>query len=1112
METGAAISDQNAEASAAALDGAGDNAGPRGPSPKTVLAIASLGAVVAFIDATIVNIAFPDIERSFPGTSISTLSWVLNAYNIFFAAFLVASARIADLLGRRRIFVAGLELFTVASLLCALAPSPGALIAFRVIQALGAALVVPSSLALVLHAFPPEQRSHGVALLSAVSAVAAGLGPSIGGVLVSADDWRLVFLVNLPIGAAAIILARTRLVESRAPGRRRMPDLLGSLMFALTIGTLVLAVVKGPDWGWTAPQTLVSFALALAFASLVVWRCTWHRSPILDLSLLRVRSFSAANGMTIVGAAGFYGYTLTNVLFLTGVWHYSTLEAGLALTPGPFVAAAVAGPTSRLVRRIGHRPVLVAGGLIWGGAVLWFVEVVGPVPDFLGQWLPGMLLLGIGAGTLLPNLTSAAIASVPGRGFATAAGLNSVARQVGAALGVAVVVAIIGSPTALDAAATFDHAWTFGSACLFVAGLGCLLVGRIDVDKSPSLGEAAHIVAHLGAEPVAAHRAYARRALTVSQAPEIDSHRPESIADFLAQVPLFAELEPTLRETVCAGAHTIHLEADRWLFHEGDPGDALYIVRAGRLVVTDERSGATLRELGRGDAVGELGLLTNSPRSASVRAVRASELVVVGKDEFERLMSASPALPVALSRTLAEQLRDSRAPASTMRPLPTTVAVVALDDRVELGTFVDRLARALGQSCAVLNGSEFGPSSGDAGSASLYAPILDRAEATHDLVVLMASDARDLTPWTQFCLQQADRILALTCGTPEVRPVRDRAELRGCDLVACDVGLGSGVLAQHVQALEPIESHAFRSATADSDVKRIARRLTGRSVGVVLSGGGARAFAHIGVLDELTSAGIEIDRVAGVSMGAFIGALFARGLDPQEIDALCFEEWVQRHPLGDYTVPRNALIRGDRVRAMLRRAFDSIAIEELPLGFVCGCAELRSGLLVLSRYGSLYDAVSFSIAVPVLAAPQIRGRSLFVDGSLVDNLPVRAMAEMGEGPIIAVDVKATFSAADAAAGAGTDADRSGQADEPRGGERKPERDGRVPGLGETLTRVILLASNNTSEAARAHADLVIKPRAAGVGLLEFHQLDAAREAGRAAAREALARAPATLFG
>src|SRR3954447_411495 len=356
----------------------------RGPEPRTVLAIASLGGVMAFVDATIVNIAFPDIARSFRGTSISSLSWVLNAYNIVFAAFLMAAGRIADVVGRRRVFVGGLEVFTVASVLCAIAPSPGTLIAFRVVQALGAAMLVPSSLALVLEAFPPERRSHGVALLSAVSAAAAGRGPSLGGLLVAAADWRLVFLVNLPIGVAAVVLARRHLVESRAPGRRRMPDLLGAALFGLAVAALVLGIVKGEEWGWTSARVLGSFAAAVVLGGVFVWRCTWHRSPIIDLSLLRIRTFAAANGMAIVAAAGFYGYPLTNVLFLTAVWRYSVLEAGLALTPGPIVAVAVAGPTSRLVQRIGHRPVLVAGGLIWGAAVLWFVTPVGATPDLAG--------------------------------------------------------------------------------------------------------------------------------------------------------------------------------------------------------------------------------------------------------------------------------------------------------------------------------------------------------------------------------------------------------------------------------------------------------------------------------------------------------------------------------------------------------------------------------------------------------------------------------------------------------------------------------------------------------------------------------------------------------
>jgi NTE family protein len=451
----------------------------RTPTPRTVLAIASLGAAVAFIDATIVNIAFPDIVRSFPGTSVSTLSWVLNAYNIVFAAFLMTAAGIADLLGRRRVFVFGLELFTVGSLLCAIAPSADALIAFRVVQALGAAFLVPSALALVLQAFPPARRSHGIALLSAVSAAAAGLGPSFGGLLVTAANWRLVFLVNVPIGVAVALLGRQRLVESRVPGRRRIPDLPGTLLFAIAIAALVLGVVKGQEWGWGSVRVIGCLAVALTFGAVVIWRCRRHCSPVFDLSLLRVRTVSVANAMMVIGAAGFYGYTLSNVLFLTGVWRFSVLQAGLALTVGPVVAVAVAGPASRLAQRIGPRPVLVAGGLLWGGAVLWFVERVGTTPDFAGQWLPGMVLLGIGAGTLFPVLSGTAVASAPGRSFATATGMNSVARQVGAALGVAIVVAIIGTPTSATAYAVFHDAWTFGAVCLFVAGLGCLLVGHV---------------------------------------------------------------------------------------------------------------------------------------------------------------------------------------------------------------------------------------------------------------------------------------------------------------------------------------------------------------------------------------------------------------------------------------------------------------------------------------------------------------------------------------------------------------------------------------------------------------------------------------------------------
>jgi NTE family protein len=1053
----------------------------RGPQPRAVLAIAALGSAVAFVDATIVNIAFPDIAKSFDGVPVSSLSWVLNAYNIVFAAFLVASGRMADLLGRRRLFVAGLELFTAASLLCAVAPSAGTLIAFRVLQALGAAMLVPSSLALVLHAFPADRRAHGVALLSAVAAAAAGLGPSLGGLLVAAGGWRLVFLVNLPIGIAAVVLARHRLVESRAPGRRRMPDLKGALLFALSIAALVLGVVKGQEWGWTSVRTLGAFAVAVALGVLVVRRCRTHPSPVIDLSLLRIRTFSAANGMTIVAAAGFYGYTLANVLFLTGVWRYSVLEAGLALTPGPFVAAAVAGPTSRLVRSIGHRPVLVAGGLIWGGAVLWLVTRVGPTPAFVSEWLPGIVLLGIGAGTLFPNLSGAAVASAPGEGFATATGVNSVARQVGAALGVAVVVAILGTPSPLEAPAAFDRAWTFGAACLIFAGLGCLLVGRLAGGEAPGLAEAARSMLRR-APDVPTPLPRAPRSIMVDAVASAPA-RAESAADFLAKVPLFGELEPELRDTVARRARSARLAAGAWLFREGDAGEALFIVRAGRLEVVDEAAGTVIRELGRGDALGELALLTSSPRSASVRAARASDLLVVERSDFDELLAGSPALALALTRALGEQLRRTRAPVQVTRPRPTTVALVALDERVPVAELTRRLAGALAPllPSTVLDGGEASvPTDGSA--ASVYGPLLDRAEAGAEVVLLSAGSAREASRWTEFCLQQADRILAVTAGGPAPDQPPWPAELRGCDLVGYDVTPGSGLLEGWAAPLDPRETHVLRADALADDLARTARRLAGRSVGIVLSGGGARALSHIGVLEELTAAGVTVDRVAGVSMGAFVGALFAMGLDADEIDARCFEEWVQRRPLSDYTVPRHALIRGERSREMLDRTFGTIAIEELPRSFMSGATELRSGRLAVARWGPLWESVGFSICLPVVAPPQVRGRDLFVDGSLVDNLPIGVMAELGEGPIIAVDVKASFERSPSSNGADRD---------------------RTPSLGETLTRVLLLGSSNTTDAARRHADLVIKPRAEGVGLLEFHQIDAAREAGRAAARAAL---------
>jgi predicted acylesterase/phospholipase RssA len=538
----------------------------------------------------------------------------------------------------------------------------------------------------------------------------------------------------------------------------------------------------------------------------------------------------------------------------------------------------------------------------------------------------------------------------------------------------------------------------------------------------------------------------------------------------------------------------------------------MYIVRAGRLHAIDEPTSTVLRELGRGDAVGELALLTGSPRAAGVRAARVSDLIAIGGADFDAVMRSSPELSQALTRSLAEQLRETGVPPRRARPRPATVTLVRLERHPPHDGLAQELASALAAHVVpvLLDGSEVAEPTEAEGSAAVYGPLLDRAETSHDLVLLDGGVLGSGRRWDEFCLQQADRILAVTNGGGPADASPAGAELLGCDLVLLDVTPGTGRANKWAQQLDPIESHVLRRASWDDDVARMARRLSGRSVGIVLSGGGARAFSHIGVLEELAAAGIAIDRVAGVSMGAFIGALFAMGLDPDEIDACCFEEWVQRRPLNDYTIPRHALIRGERFRSMLQRTFGQTMIEELPLSFMSGCTELRSGRLVLARHGPLWEAVGFSICLPIIAPPQVRGRELLIDGSLVDNLPVEAMAHLGEGPVVAVDVKAGFERPPAAPRSMRSIpSENGRSDAGDGGG--DSRAARTPSLGETLTRVLLLGSANTSEAASRHADIVIRPRPEGVGLLEFHQLDAARQAGRSAARETLDRGIADLF-
>jgi NTE family protein len=1087
----------------------------RVPRPTAALAVAVVGSSMAFVDASSVNIAVPNIAAHFSGSHLSNVSWVLNAYSIVFASFLVGGGQLADLLGRRRAFSFSLIAFTFCSGLCALAPSLNTLIAARVLEAAAGALLVPSSLAIVLDAHDADDRVHAVALWSAIGALAAGVGPLLGASLITASSWRLVFLINVPLGLVAFALARRVLVESRAPGRRRLPDLLGALVLTGAIAALVLGVVKGEGWGWANARVLLAFCASALLGAYFCLRASRQRSPVIDPALLRVRDFVLSNGATTVIATGFFAYTLCNVLFLTSVWHYSILSAGLALTPEPVVAIALAVPTIRLVRRLDHRPVLAVGALVWAGGMAYLAFALDRQPDFLGGWLPGMVLLGLGAGLTFPTLSGVAIGAVPGARFAVASSLNSVATQLGAALGVGILIAIAGSET-------FDRlrdGWLLAGGCFVLGAVPCLaLKGARDApggrrDEEPELGRV-NGQARVGAGADTPRPEHARELPSLL---ESDGERalvaPQSVAEFLSNVGVFADLPAAMVAQIGELASDVTVARGEWLFREGDPADAIYVVRVGHLEVLSERPREqTLRTLTRGAVLGELALLSHTTRSASIRALRDTVVLKVDQRHFDELLRSQPALALSLTRVLSGQLQSSQALPVARRARPVTIALCTVAGEAPLLTIADELSAALCAlgSVAVVHADdarEGGAAASAADAAARFGPVIERCERDHDHVVMVCDEAPGERGWEDFCLSRADRVLAVvTDGVdddderqPAVTPRRIE-RLRGCDLVGYGVEQGSSALGGWIARLAPAATYAIGSGDdRRAAVDRAARRLAGRSVGVVLAGAGARAFAHLGALDVLLAAGATVDRVGGVSMGAFIGAMLAAGHDSDAIDACCYEEWVRRNPVNDYTIPRASLTKGMKMSAMLERVFGDVCIEELSRSLYCASVDLRSSSLTIERHGRLASAVAASVALPLIAPPVRRGERLLIDGSLLDNLPVAPMAATGEGPVLAIDIKRGEDEAEPAGGALQNG-------------RTARSQARLPPLTETISRVALLSSANTDEAARQHADMTIAVPVVGVGILEFHQIDQARAAGRRAAERALEDAPGWLLG
>jgi predicted acylesterase/phospholipase RssA len=527
-------------------------------------------------------------------------------------------------------------------------------------------------------------------------------------------------------------------------------------------------------------------------------------------------------------------------------------------------------------------------------------------------------------------------------------------------------------------------------------------------------------------------------------------------------------------------------------------------------VIQDGPESRAINTLTRGAVLGELALLSDSVRSASIRALRDTEVLKIGKAQFDSLLHSEPGLALSLARVLSGQLQASRTMPPARRARPVTIVLRAVGPGLPLMELADELSRAMCEwgSVAVLYPGETGTASSGhesrAEAVARFGPLVERCELDHDHVIMVCGSDQQSSAWDEFCMSHADRALAVV-GDAAQHEQQDGAageegwvaRLQGCDLVGFGVQPGSGALTSWIAGLEPASTFAIaEGADRGSDVARMARRLAGRSVGIVLSGGGARAFAHLGVLEVLLDAGMPVDRVGGVSMGAFIGGLLAAGHDSGGIDAVCYEEWVRRNPINDYTVPRSSLIKGQKAEAMLERVFGDVRLEELARPFYCASVNLRGNSLLIDRDGPMASAIGASMSLPLIGPPMRRGQSLLIDGSLLDNLPLAPMSSTGEGPVLAIDIKG-----------GDERPQPAEATSTGGSPAQSARRKRLPSLPETMARVALLSSANTDESARRHADMTIGVRVSGVGLLEFHQIDEARAAGRRAALAALGDAP-----
>ena len=406
------------------------------------MAVSAGATFLAFLDTTVVNVAFPALHQDFPTTSVADLTWTVSAYAVLFAALLTPAGRLADVLGRRRLLLGSMAGFVLASALSAAAPNIGVLIAARALQGFFAAGMIPAGLGVVLAEVPPERRVAAVGVWGAAGSLAAAAGPSLGGVLIEYTSWRSVFLINVPIGLYLVFIG-LRGIRKDVPSGHQLPDIVGTVALTTGIALFVLGLTKGENWGWTDGRTLGALFVGAALVAGALLRSASHPAPAVEMSLWQSRTFAMANLTSLLAGTAMFAWLLSGPLFLTTVWHYSILKAGLAVTPGALTSAVAALAIGRRADPRAQRRVITASMLVFASVALWMYGALGVEREFLAVWLPAGLLGGAALGATLTGLSTAAATSVPLTRFATGIGLNTTGRQVGGAIGVAATAALL---------------------------------------------------------------------------------------------------------------------------------------------------------------------------------------------------------------------------------------------------------------------------------------------------------------------------------------------------------------------------------------------------------------------------------------------------------------------------------------------------------------------------------------------------------------------------------------------------------------------------------------------------------------------------------------------